>query len=55
MTNKSIRLDRGLAVELYYALQVATEGKVVCGSKSSMAGDLREVMEKIDKVWEVTK
>ena len=52
---KSIKLDRGLAVELYYALQVATEGKVVCGSKSSMAGDLKEVMSKLDKEWEITK
>jgi len=53
MKNKTISLDRGLAVELYYALQVAIEGKVVCGKNSSIAGDLKEVMEKLNKVWKI--
>jgi len=36
-------------------LQVATEGKVVCGSKSSIANDLRGVMKKIDRIWKINK
>lgn len=53
MTDKSITLDGGLAVELYYALQVATSGEVVCGKNSSMANDLREVMRKLNKTWRI--